>query len=584
MFQLVQIPIFWDDQNNPEYLRVLNDYLILTKNYQTKQNGEFIGGMPVTLENDCFKPILRTDSNGALAYNMTLKVDGERYLLFLNYHGELYLIDRSLNFYIFMKNGNRLPPIDPGLVKPFLLDGELVKTSDYYFFDLLFYDNESFIEKNYYTRYDVLAHVVNNILSGYFTELGVHVKKWFPLTDILKTDNIYQYIIDETNKGKYKKDYLIADGIILQPLDTEYVTFGPWNKYNNIQFKWKPYEDQTMDFKIKMVKPYYWELLTRSDYPFTMPGSGKVASYKPTNFARENFVDSDVAEFSFNKEKGTFKLIRARPNKMANSVGSIMSIFKFIYNPFTLDALKPMLKVFNGESKDLVDLLKKYTTSDLVLCNLKNSVVFNKNEIKNIKRFYDLLEPNLELEFRIVKKGRKDSNVDRSTFKYLLEFLTGNYPFEISETIDVIQKNDRSEPTYRSTYTSFEDLEVGIPLVNEMKKQVTGTYLSDESKFFNLVFKLALSEEIPTSKVIGLKTERTNNNIRFKRRYSFRVGPLWRIDATEVKSGYSIKEAMEKNETFEIECEFIGKKVSFDSFLKSFSNLYILILQNSSYC
>jgi hypothetical protein len=95
---------------------------------------------------------------------------------------------------------------------------------------------------------------------------------------------------------------------------------------------------------------------------------------------------------------------------------------------------------------------------------------------------------------------------------------------------------------------------------------------------------LALSEEIPTSKVIGLKTERTNNNIRFKRRYSFRVGPLWRIDATEVKSGYSIKEAMEKNETFEIECEFIGKKVSFDSFLKSFSNLYILILQNSSYC
>jgi len=41
---------------------------------------------------------------------------------------------------------------------------------------------------------------------------------------------------------------------------------------------------------------------------------------------------------------------------------------------------------------------------------------------------------------------------------------------------------------------------------------------------------------------------------------------------------------MEKNETFEIECEFIGKKVSFNSFLKSFSNLYILILQNSSYC
>jgi len=584
MLQLVQIPVFWEEQNNPEYLRALNDYLILTKKYQTKQTGEFIGGMPVTLENDCFKPILRTDANGALAYNMTLKVDGERYLLFLNYHGELYLIDRSLNFYIFMDNGVRLPSIDPSLVKPFLLDGELVKTQDYYFFDVLFFDNESVMEKNYYTRYDILGHVVKNILSGYFTELGVHVKKWFPLTDILKTDDIYQYIIDETNKGKYKKDYLKADGIILQPFDTEYVTFGPWNRYNNVQFKWKPYEDQTMDFKIKIVKPSYWELLTRSGYPFTMPGSGNVASYKPTNFAKENFVDSDVAEFSFDKKNETFKLIRARPNKMANSVGSIMSIFKFIYNPFTLDVLKPMLEVLNGESKDLVDLLKGYTTSDLVLCNLKNSVVFNKNEIKNIKRFYDLLEPNLELEFRIVKKGRKDSNVDQSTFNYLLEFLTRNYPFEISETFDLIQKKDRSDPSYRSTYISFEDLEAGKPIVNEMKQQVTRTYLSDESKFFNLVFKLALSEERGTSKVIGLKSERTNNNIRFKRRYSFRVGPLWRIDATVVKSGYSIKEAMEKNETFEIECEFIGKKVSFDSFLKSFSNLYILILQNSSYC
>ena len=262
MLELVQVPVFFEEHNNPEYLRVLNDYRLLTKNYQTKQIGEFIGGMPVTLENDCFKPILRTDANGRFAYNMTLKADGERYLLFLNYYGELYLIDRSLNVYLFLLDGNRLPPIDTSIVKPFLLDGELVKMSsgnyEFYFFDILFFNEESYIEKNYYERYDVLGYVITKILSGYITavvpELTINVKKWFPITDILKTDDIYEYINNETNKGRYKKDYLKADGIILQPFDTPYIPFGPWNKLNNIQFKWKPVEDQTMDFKIKILR------------------------------------------------------------------------------------------------------------------------------------------------------------------------------------------------------------------------------------------------------------------------------------------------------------------------------------------
>jgi len=586
MLQLVQVPALWEDQNNPEYLRVLNEYLILTKNYQTKQFGEFIGGMPVTLENNCFKPLLRTDSNGRSTYNMTLKLDGERYLLFLNYSGELYLIDRSLNFYIFLNNGERLPIIDPVAVKPFLLDGELVDL-DFYFFDLLFSDNTSFIEQNYYIRYDVLNHVVSNILSGYVgslrSKLSVQVKIWFPITDITHTSDVYEYIIEQTNKGKYKKDYLKADGIILQPFDTPYVTFGPWNKYNNIQFKWKPAKDQTIDFKIKIIKPNLWYLLTKSDFPYTMPGSGNPASYKPTDSAKEYFTDGDVAEFSFNKDRGTFKLIRARPNKTANSVGAIMSIFKFIYNPFTLDVLKPMLEVLSGESANLKNLLDGYTTRDLVLCSLKNNLVFNKHEISEIKKIYDLYTKGLELEFRILKKEKKDSNVDQGTFNYLMQFFMTNYPFEILDTIDVSPQ--KQEIKLRSTYLSLEDLKNGFSISNESKQSLVRPFVSDGSKFFNLIFKLALSEEKPIKQVIGLKTGRSNNNIRIKRRYSFMTGPLWRIDATIVKSDYSINNAIEKPETFEIECEFVGaNKISFQAFLKSFSNLYILILQNSSYC
>ena len=64
---------------------------------------------------------------------------------------------------------------------------------------------------------------------------------------------------------------------------------------------------------------------------------------------------------------------------------------------------------------------------------------------------------------------------------------------------------------------------------------------------------------------------------------SFEVG-LWRIDITRVLSAYKISELKDKNETSELECEYIGKHVSFDVFITSMSNLYKFILNNSSYC
>ena len=96
MYSLIQVPVFLLNNNNQEYLQVRNDYLILTGKYQRTPRGEFIGGMPVTMENDCFKPLIRTDSENRFVYNITLKVDGERYLLFLSTWGEIYLIDRLL--------------------------------------------------------------------------------------------------------------------------------------------------------------------------------------------------------------------------------------------------------------------------------------------------------------------------------------------------------------------------------------------------------------------------------------------------------------------------------------------------------
>lgn len=288
-YTFIQIPVFLDSSvNNQEYLYILDDYLKLTK--QPTNNRQFIGGMPVTLENGCFKELLRTDANNNYSYHITLKVDGERYLMFLSSWGEIFFIDRLLNFYIFVNtSGERLSRITG--VPPFLMDGEMVfmnNTYEFLIFDLLFAQNEEYILMDYYKRYDSIKYLLNTLLKDYLNSFNnniqVSAKKWYSISTILETNNIYSYITNKTNEKRTTK--LKADGLILQPFDTNYIPFGPWNKYNNVQFKWKPLEDQTIDFRIKIVSDSKWELLTRAGYPFTIPGSGEPASIKPTKKRR----------------------------------------------------------------------------------------------------------------------------------------------------------------------------------------------------------------------------------------------------------------------------------------------------------
>ena len=51
---------------------------------------------------------------------------------------------------------------------------------------------------------------------------------------------------------KYSADLfnVTLDGLIFTPFNSEYVIGGPWKKFLNIQYKWKPIEEQSIDFSI----------------------------------------------------------------------------------------------------------------------------------------------------------------------------------------------------------------------------------------------------------------------------------------------------------------------------------------------
>jgi len=589
---------------NPEYLYLQKEYNNLVKNVPRENEEEFIGGMPVQLEKGCLKEIIKQEN-----YAMTLKVDGERFLLFLASNGILYFIDRSMNFYYIMNDDNtdRLMPLN---VKPFLFDGELVQHKTYYeylIFDCLFFDNKSFIENEYSVRYDVCKHALKNIFNLYLRkatkEFEISLKSWFIIYTISLTNDIYDFITKETNKGRQFK--LKADGIILQPWNTPYIPYGPWNRYKNVQFKWKPSDELTIDFKIKVVGPNEWNLLTRSDQPYMINQENSdpiPATCIPTEVQKLKFFENDIVEFKYkptgNPNGNLFTPVRTRNEKEANGLSTIKSTLCVIKDPFTLDLLKPVIKYLNSKTeiitKDAKSYLNLFSASDLILCI--TNMFFTNYEIKQIKNVFNTFcKQNIpvELEFRLFKNGKAGKDIDKFTFYYLQDYLKIHFKYNITNTIDVIQ-NTNDVRKLRSTYTSMENAKLGISVVNEYKNKIKNYTLEPrhkEKKFYNnLSIRLEVSNEVPSNKVIKLRSQfagkMVNNLIRVKNRYSFKINNLWRLDLTKVLSAYTPETLEDKNEKFECECEFIGdnKTISFELFLESMNKLYKLLLSNSNYC
>jgi len=439
------------------------------------------------------------------------------------------------------------------------------------------------------------------VLGKYFP---INLKKWFPITDILNTGNVYRYVTSETNKERKKNKLpeLKSDGIILQPNDTVYVTFREWNKYNNVQFKWKPSDQLTIDFQIKIMSKDQWNLLSNTGMQFMVqqPKGRKPvpAMCFPTAKQQNEYSDLDVVEFKYqqrdNPERNLFTPVRKRNEKKANGYKTIMSTLSSIENPFELESIKEplslILKPFTKES--LRKILPVFTKSDLILfiLNKKNQLFFNEPQIKKIKEIYTQFnsETNAELEFRVYTGTKKATVMDKTNFYYLLDFLWDSFEHTYSKSIDVYL-NKRGNSRFRSTYKTIKDVYLVKPYENIEKTSINSFKIEQEKKLFNdLAFKLDLSIESPSSRIIKDKNQISNevvtNMIRAKERYTFVAG-TWKIDLTKVKTGYVLSEIESKNENFECECEYIGgKNVPFEDFLSEMNTIYTLLLSNSSYC
>tara|TARA_B100000900_G_scaffold410475_1_gene428344 strand:- start:2539 stop:5460 length:2922 start_codon:yes stop_codon:yes gene_type:complete len=266
----------------------------------------FIGPQPVTLElQNLLVPELSKESI-LKNYSVTDKADGERNLLYIHTDNRVYLIN------------NRLRITYTGLKHPHaktIIDGELItkdrfgnKMNLYAAFDIYYHkgtnvSNKPLISKGK-DRLDILKDIIESKENKF-----VPVNKENKLTVKLKE---FKYGNDKrilkhskTIIDNHKNDNIeyYVDGLIFTPInlnvgakregDNSTLT-GTWNKV----FKWKPVEDNTIDFLINFVSDIELEG-EKYKYCKLYVGYNQDLEIDPLKILKHEFEDNIYAKKEF---------------------------------------------------------------------------------------------------------------------------------------------------------------------------------------------------------------------------------------------------------------------------------------------
>lgn len=247
--------------------KVLQEYESLTK------ANRFLGCSPVTLEQPNFSEVIDDAvPNIRTGYNVTDKADGLRCLGFTDSDGEFYLIDMGMNVY---RTG--LSCIEN---RESIIDGEWVtKTSKkqpmnlFLAFDIYYSADSNIVSKYPFYNKDDEEKSRHSILEKWVKTFnkGEGPKKLLPYLTAQITLNVSMktFIQARSNDlsifksaSKVLDTYRIyyTDGLIFTPnslplpgYNEERKTIKPGAAFFS-QFKWKPSEDNTIDFLVRFEK------------------------------------------------------------------------------------------------------------------------------------------------------------------------------------------------------------------------------------------------------------------------------------------------------------------------------------------
>lgn len=404
------------------------------KQLETAPRSYFAAPQPVTLE----RKHLYAPDLGVISilekYTVTEKADGERALLYVHSDGKCFFIDSRLNIkYTGVKLNN--------LVNT-LLDGELItrdvlgnKINMFGVFDVYFHNSQDVrgtpLVPN---RVSIMQDISKRFKKKFEDDAGMHffAKRFLHEGDILQNA---KSILDGAAAFPYKIDGLIFTPANLgvgavyenQPIPA---VFGTWDRV----FKYKPPEENTIDFLVKFgmpraeglslkkelelyvgFNPQHWTRITPWDYinKNTKVREGYIEKrFEPSDNvnASSAFVDTDadrilrcqngdeildntIVEFAWIDDAWAPMRVRYDKTELyrkqgisrtANDMKSAISIWRTILNPVTKEMITGHVKVPAPVIDDLDD--DKYYFREIARDKMatKSMLDFHNYWIKNV--------------------------------------------------------------------------------------------------------------------------------------------------------------------------------------------------------
>jgi SAM-dependent methyltransferase len=228
----------------------------------------YLAPKPVTLEQkNLMDPDLSIGTVSILKnYAVTDKADGERMLLYVDDKSEAYLIDSV--FEVTKLNVQ----VTSNALNNSLFDGEYITSTKkpiFAIFDVYFIGNENIMKEPLMpTRYAKMEMVINATYWKMNTSnISIEIKKH------IAADGSSLFDVCKTILGDKNRPYKI-DGLVFTPIDLPVFGYYP-DQFKNIRgkssswekvFKWKPPDQNTIDFLVKEVDGTYIDKETNTKY------------------------------------------------------------------------------------------------------------------------------------------------------------------------------------------------------------------------------------------------------------------------------------------------------------------------------
>lgn len=333
--------------SNDEKTQVIKDYVKLVKGVNLNSEDiesnnprylkeYWVGPQPISLE---MEHIREYDEEDIVTirrnYSVTDKADGERYLMYVNDEGKCYLLNNRFRvIYLGVKASD---------LSNSVLDGEFINYDKYgkyhpiyLLFDIYFKNGDDIRELPFYMAKQ----------KSRYTELDISIKSqdWENIEEQtllvdIRTKKFYFGDVDKSGTKIFENCKTILDGIksSLYEYETDGLIFTPTNLAvgtnfigDNIpkntgvtwksNFKWKPPEDNTIDFLVEVVKDEKTKT-EKIDYLFSNVSTKPYKTlhlkcgFDPSRVVKHTIKELLESDFKHNQVKSDYYPVNFNPTE-----------------------------------------------------------------------------------------------------------------------------------------------------------------------------------------------------------------------------------------------------------------------------